>query len=46
MPFLVEVIANRGMYGDKLLKGFLSAKALHRILSSSKRQVRVFPSVI
>ena len=36
IPFVVEVIANCGMCGDKFLKGLLSAKALHWILSSSK----------
>ena len=29
MSFVVEVIANFGMYGDKYLRGFLSEKALH-----------------
>ena len=29
MSFVVEVIANGGIYGDKFLKGLLSAKALH-----------------
>jgi hypothetical protein len=44
MSFVVEVIANCGMCGDKLLTSFLSAKALHSILSSSKWQVRIFSS--
>jgi len=46
MSFVVKVIANYGMYGDKFLKGLLSTKALHWILSSSKRQMRISPSVI
>mgnify|MGYP004239130003 CR=1 FL=1 len=29
MSFVVEVIANLGIYGDKFLKCLLSAKALH-----------------
>jgi len=29
MSFVVEVIANFGIYGVKFLKGLLSAKALH-----------------
>ncbi len=46
VTFEVEVVVDGGVDGDEFLQTSLPTKSQHRTLSSSKRKVRVFRSVV
>ena len=44
--FLVEVVENGGVDGNEFLQGWRPSETEHGSLSSSKRQVRIFCSIV
>ena len=46
MSFVIEVVVDLAVITDKFLERCYRSEALHRALSSSKRQVRILASVV